>query len=307
MAADKSAPTVKLGDELSVSAIGFGAMALTPVYGEVDDAESLATLHRCLDLGRHLHRHRQRLRQRRQRAADLRTSGRPSRRGHAGHQIRYHGQSGRPRARRSSSPAVTPPTSASASTRACSGCRPTSSTSTTCTAATRTCRSRKPWAPWRNWWPRARSAISGYRRSTADELRAAVAVHPIAAVQSEWSIWSRDVEANRRAGRRRTRRRLRPVFAAGPRLPHRHDQLRRRSAVDGFPSHHAPVPRGCAGRQPGGRRTREVGGGSTRRNAGPGGAGLAAVPRRVAWAWRPCRSRVRGGRPASRRTSARCR
>jgi aryl-alcohol dehydrogenase-like predicted oxidoreductase len=31
---------------------------------------------------------------------------------------------------------------------------------------------------------------------TADELRAAVAVHPIAAVQSEWSIWSRDVEVN---------------------------------------------------------------------------------------------------------------
>jgi aryl-alcohol dehydrogenase-like predicted oxidoreductase len=44
-------PTVKLGDELSVSALGFGAMALTPVYGEVDDTESLATLHRCLDLG----------------------------------------------------------------------------------------------------------------------------------------------------------------------------------------------------------------------------------------------------------------
>ena len=44
-------PTVTLGDELTVSAIGFGAMALTPVYGEVDDTESLATLHRCLDLG----------------------------------------------------------------------------------------------------------------------------------------------------------------------------------------------------------------------------------------------------------------
>ena len=44
-------PAVTLGDELSVSAIGFGAMALTPVYGEVDDTESLATLHRCLDLG----------------------------------------------------------------------------------------------------------------------------------------------------------------------------------------------------------------------------------------------------------------
>src|SRR5215207_4118109 len=44
-------PAVKLGDELRVSAIGFGAMALTPVYGEVDDTASLATLHRCVDLG----------------------------------------------------------------------------------------------------------------------------------------------------------------------------------------------------------------------------------------------------------------
>jgi aryl-alcohol dehydrogenase-like predicted oxidoreductase len=42
---------VTLGDELSVSAIGFGAMALTHVYGEVDDAEALATLNRCVDLG----------------------------------------------------------------------------------------------------------------------------------------------------------------------------------------------------------------------------------------------------------------
>jgi aryl-alcohol dehydrogenase-like predicted oxidoreductase len=44
-------PTVELGDGLTVSAIGFGAMPLTPVYGEVDDAESLATLNHCLDVG----------------------------------------------------------------------------------------------------------------------------------------------------------------------------------------------------------------------------------------------------------------
>ncbi len=37
-----SLPAVRLGDELTVSAIGFGAMALTPGYGEVDDDESLA-------------------------------------------------------------------------------------------------------------------------------------------------------------------------------------------------------------------------------------------------------------------------
>jgi aryl-alcohol dehydrogenase-like predicted oxidoreductase len=51
MTSANSVPAVQLGDELSVSAIGFGAMALTPVYGEVDDTESLATLHRAVDLG----------------------------------------------------------------------------------------------------------------------------------------------------------------------------------------------------------------------------------------------------------------
>lgn len=35
----------------------------------------------------------------------------------------------------------------------------------------------------------------GLSEVTASELRAAARVHPIAAVQSEWSIWSRDVEA----------------------------------------------------------------------------------------------------------------
>jgi len=42
--------TTKLDDDFSVSAIGFGAGALV-VYGDVDDAEALATLNRCLDLG----------------------------------------------------------------------------------------------------------------------------------------------------------------------------------------------------------------------------------------------------------------
>ena len=34
----------------------------------------------------------------------------------------------------------------------------------------------------------------GLSEATAAELEAAHAVHPIAAVQSEWSVWSRDVE-----------------------------------------------------------------------------------------------------------------
>src|SRR6478752_1353657 len=43
--------TTKLDDDFTVSAIGFGAGALTSVYGDVDDTESLATLNRCIDLG----------------------------------------------------------------------------------------------------------------------------------------------------------------------------------------------------------------------------------------------------------------
>jgi len=44
--------SVSLGDQLQVSAIGFGAMALTPVYGgAIDDDESLATLHHAIDVG----------------------------------------------------------------------------------------------------------------------------------------------------------------------------------------------------------------------------------------------------------------
>ena len=54
-------------------------------------------------------------------------------------------------------------------------------------------------------------------------LRRAHAVHPITAVQSEYSVWTRDIE--RDAGRRRdarARRRPGAVLAARPRLPHRH-------------------------------------------------------------------------------------
>jgi aryl-alcohol dehydrogenase-like predicted oxidoreductase len=45
------AATVRLGDGLDVSAIGFGGMALTPVYGEVDPGDALRTLHHAVDSG----------------------------------------------------------------------------------------------------------------------------------------------------------------------------------------------------------------------------------------------------------------
>ena len=44
-------PTVTLGDSLDVSALGFGAMALSDVYGTTDPDEAMRTLHAALDAG----------------------------------------------------------------------------------------------------------------------------------------------------------------------------------------------------------------------------------------------------------------
>ena len=43
--------TRKLGPDLEVSALGLGCMGMSEFYGQGDDAESTATIHRALDLG----------------------------------------------------------------------------------------------------------------------------------------------------------------------------------------------------------------------------------------------------------------
>ncbi|WP_427128965.1 aldo/keto reductase [Pseudarthrobacter sp. S9] len=46
-----AAASLQLGDGLTVSPLGFGGMALTAVYGEVDQSEALRTLHHAVDSG----------------------------------------------------------------------------------------------------------------------------------------------------------------------------------------------------------------------------------------------------------------
>ena len=185
-------PTTTLGDGLTVSAIGFGAMALTPVYGEVDDTESLATLNHCLDAGVTFidsanvyggganERLISRLLADRREEVTLATKfgidGNPTRgqlsaRGDADYVRRCIDESLRRLGtdvvdlyymhRRDLSVPIEETVSAMAGLVAAGKVR-----------------------------------HLGLSEVTAEELRAAVAVHPITAVQSEWSIWSRDVERN---------------------------------------------------------------------------------------------------------------
>src|SRR6202158_2954447 len=185
--------TTKLEDDLTVSAIGFGAAPLTSVYGDVDDAESLATLNRCLDLGVTLidtanvygggnnERLIAKLLADRRDEVTLatkfgiagnpadRAAGRPSLRGDA------------PYVRQSIDDSL--------------------ARLNTDVVDLYYMHRRDVTVPIDETVGAMAELVSagkvrhlGLSEVTADELRAAVAVHPIAAVQSEWSIWSRDVE-----------------------------------------------------------------------------------------------------------------
>jgi aryl-alcohol dehydrogenase-like predicted oxidoreductase len=188
-------PTVALGDELRVSAIGFGAMALTPVYGEVDDTESLATLNRCVDLGvtfidtanvyggGNNERLIAKLLADRRDEVTLATkfgiAGNPADR--AAGALVAHGDADYVR------------TSIDESL----------SRLQTDVIDLYYMHRRDPSVPIEETVGAMAELVTagkvrhlGLSEVTADELRAAVAVHPIAAVQSEWSIWSRDVERN---------------------------------------------------------------------------------------------------------------
>ena len=195
MTSANSVPTVKLGDELAVSAIGFGAMALTPVYGEVDDTESLATLHRGVDLGvtfidtANIYGGGENERLISKLLADRRDevtlatkfgiSGNPADR--AARRIGVSGDA--------------------AYVRQCMD--ESLQRLQTDVVDLYYMHRRDVNVPIEETVGAMAELVTagkvrhlGLSEVTADELQAAVAVHPIAAVQSEWSIWSRDVEQN---------------------------------------------------------------------------------------------------------------
>jgi aryl-alcohol dehydrogenase-like predicted oxidoreductase len=197
MTSANSVPPVKLGDQLSVSPIGFGAMALTPVYGEVDDTESLATLHKAVDLGvtfidtanvygsGNNERLIAKLLADRRDEVTLATKfgivGNPADR-EAG-QLKLKARGDAAYVRQSIDESL--------------------QRLQTDVVDLYYMHRRDHDVPIEETVGAMAELVSagkvrhlGLSEVTADELRAAVAVHPIAAVQSEWSIWSRDVEEN---------------------------------------------------------------------------------------------------------------
>ncbi|UVJ39112.1 aldo/keto reductase [Arthrobacter sp. CJ23] len=187
-----TAPSLHLGDGLTVSPLGFGGMALTTVYGEVDPHESLKTLHHAVDAGvtfidtadvygagGNEELIAKLLKQRRsevQLASKFGIVGNPRDgytdvRGDAA----YVKQAVEASLRRLGTDVIDLYYMHRRDLRV-----PIVETVEAMAELVREGKIRH----------------LGLSEVTAEELREADAVHPIAAVQSEWSIWSRDVESN---------------------------------------------------------------------------------------------------------------
>ncbi len=186
--------TTKLDDDFTVSAIGFGAGALASGYGDVDDAESLATLNRCLDLGVTFID-----------TADVYGGGSnerliarllADRRDEVTLATKF-GMAGNYPADRAAGRLVV--RGDAAYVRQCID--ESLARLQTDVVDLYYMHRRDLTVPIEETVGAMAELVRagkvrhlGLSEVTADELRAAVAVHPIAAVQSEWSIWSRDVE-----------------------------------------------------------------------------------------------------------------
>jgi aryl-alcohol dehydrogenase-like predicted oxidoreductase len=187
-----TAASVHLGDGLSVSPLGFGGMALTPVYGEVDQGEALRTLHHAVDAGvsfidtadiygggSNEELIAQLLKERRdevQLATKFALVGTP---GSGYTDIRgdraYIQQAVEASLRRLGTDTIDLYYMHRRDLRV-----PIVETVEAMAALVQ----------------QGKVRHLGLSEVTAEELREASSVHPIAAVQSEWSIWSRDVESN---------------------------------------------------------------------------------------------------------------
>jgi aryl-alcohol dehydrogenase-like predicted oxidoreductase len=197
----ETVPTVELGDGLTVSKIGFGGMALSHVYGDVDPDQALRTLHHAVDEGVTFLD-----------TADVYGKPREGTEGPAGTNeelISLLLAERRAEVQLATKfgiagdvgvPGGTPIRGDRAYVR--SACEASLRRLGTDVIDLYYMHRRQLDLPIEETVGAMAELVTegkvrhlGLSEVTASELVAAVAVHPIAAVQSEWSIWSRDVEA----------------------------------------------------------------------------------------------------------------
>jgi aryl-alcohol dehydrogenase-like predicted oxidoreductase len=194
-------PTVELGDGLTVSRIGFGGMALSDVYGQTNPDDALRTLHQTVDRGVTFID-----------TADVYGEPRPGTEGPAGTNEELIGRllaDRRDEVQLATKFGITGEVLV-AGGPAVRGDR--AYVRAACEASLRRLgievidlyymHRRQLDLPIEETVGAMAELVAegkvrhlGLSEVTATELRAAAAVHPIAAVQSEWSLWSRDVEA----------------------------------------------------------------------------------------------------------------
>jgi aryl-alcohol dehydrogenase-like predicted oxidoreductase len=193
--------TVELGDDLSVSRIGFGAMALSHVYGSTDPAEALRTLNHAIDIGVTFID-----------TADVYGEPRPGTEGPAGTNEELIAEVLRHRrdeVQLATKFGITGKIGGNAGGNRIRGDR--DYVRSACEASLRRLGTdvidlyymhrreldrpiEETVAAMAELVREGKIRHIGLSEVTGGELRAAAAVHPVAAVQSEWSIWSRDVE-----------------------------------------------------------------------------------------------------------------
>ena len=121
----------------------------------------------------------------------------------------------------------------------------------------------------------------GLSEASAETIRRAHAVHPITAVQSEYSLWTRDVEEDVMPTLDELGIAPRRLLAARARLPVGALHLARGARRGRLPPLRAALHRREPAAEPAARRARQ---GARRReghHARPAGAGLGAAPRRA--------------------------
>ena len=119
----------------------------------------------------------------------------------------------------------------------------------------------------------------GLSEAGAATIRRAHAVHPVTALQSEYSLWTRDIEAEILPTLDELGIGLVPFSPLGQGLPHRHGRAPTTEFTPGDIRDHDPsVHRGEPRGQPGARRPGRAGGRGARRDPGAGRPGLAARP-----------------------------